>query len=144
MLKPILTAACAVLLLAACEPKQAVVAAASPATAQPAQTFMLFFAFDQASLMPEAQGVVHEAALAAKARRAARITVAGNADTYGDATYNMTLSQRRAAAVKEALVQDGIDPAAISVVGHGEEELLVSTKDRVREPKNRRVEIMVQ
>jgi outer membrane protein OmpA-like peptidoglycan-associated protein len=144
MLRAVLTAACAVVLLAACEQKQAVVAAASPNTPQPARTFTLFFGYDQATLSPEAQAVVDEAAAAAKARRSARVTVAGHADTYGDTAYNMALSQRRAEAVKDALARDGVDQAAVAVVGRGEAELLVSTKDRVREPKNRRVEIVVQ
>jgi outer membrane protein OmpA-like peptidoglycan-associated protein len=41
-------------------------------------------------------------------------------------------------------VRDGVSQAAITVVARGKEELLVPTTDRVREPKNRRVEIVVQ
>src|SRR5690242_15256704 len=100
MLKPLLTAACAVLLLTACEQKQAVVAAASPETPQPARTFTLFFSYDQASLSPEAQSVTREAAQATKARRGGRVTVTGHTDTWGDPTYNKALSQRRADAVR--------------------------------------------
>ena len=105
---------------------------------------MLFFGNDHTNLTPESQGVIQEAARAARANPNAHITVSGNADTFGNSAYNMTLSQRRAEAVRDALVADGINPATISVSGHGEDALLVSTKDGVREPKNRRVEIIVQ
>ncbi|MBS0523396.1 MAG: OmpA family protein [Proteobacteria bacterium] len=145
MYKPLLATACAALLLAACGDRtQAVVAASSPDTPQPARNFMLFFGNDRANVTPESEAVVQEAALAARANPSARITVSGNADTFGDSAYNQALSQRRAEAVRDALVQDGINPATISVVGHGEDAPLVSTRDGVREPKNRRVEIMVQ
>jgi outer membrane protein OmpA-like peptidoglycan-associated protein len=145
MYKPLLVTAVAALLLAACGDRtQAVVAAASPQTAQPARNFMLFFGNDRATVTPESEAVIHEAARAAKASPNGRVTVAGNADTFGAGSYNMTLSQRRAQAVRDELVKQGVNQASISVVGQGEDALLVSTKDGVREPKNRRVEIMVQ
>jgi OmpA-OmpF porin, OOP family len=93
---------------------------------------------------PDGDAVVREAAQAAKANPNARITVAGHADTSGNGAYNAALSQRRAAAVRDALIKEGINQARIAAAGHGEDGLLVSTKDGVREPKNRRVEIIVQ
>ena len=144
MLKTSMIAACGVLLLTACQQRQAVVAASSPQTPQPSRNFMLFFAYDQTTLSPDNEAVVHEAAAVAKARRNARVTVAGHADTVGDAPYNLILSERRAAATKDALLRDGVSEAAITVVARGKEELPVATKDRVREPKNRRVEIVIQ
>jgi len=143
--KPLLATTCAALLLAACADRtQAVVAVASPETPQPARNFMLFFGNDRAGVTPDGDAVIREAAQAAKANPNARITVAGNADTWGDSAYNRSLSQRRAEAVRDALIRDGVNQASISVVGQGEDALLVSTKDGVREPKNRRVEIIVQ
>jgi outer membrane protein OmpA-like peptidoglycan-associated protein len=145
MYKPLLATACAALLLAACSDRtQAVVAAASPQTQQPARNFMLFFANDRATLSPDSEVVVREAAAAAKANPDARVTVAGHADTTGNSAYNQTLSQRRADAVRDELVKDGLNPASIAVVGRGEDALLVSTKDGIYEPQNRRVEIIVQ
>ena len=145
MYKPLLATACAALLLAACGDRtQAVVAAASPDTPQPARNFMLFFGNDHANVTPESEAVVQEAARVARAHPSARITVAGNADTWGDGAYNRALSRRRAEAVRDALIRDGVNQASIAVEGHGEDVLLVSTKDGVREPKNRRVEIIVQ
>jgi len=145
MYKPLLAASCAALLLAACGDRtQAVVAAASPQTPQPARNLMLFFPYDQATLSPDNQAVVHEAVAAARAHSNSRITVVGHADTAGNSAYNVALSQRRAEAVREALIGDGIDRAAIAVAATGEQQLMVSTRDGMREPKNRRVEIIVQ
>ena len=73
-----------------------------------------------------------------------RISVTGHTDTSGAATYNMALSLRRANAVKDALVREGIPAAAIAVTGRGETALLVQTGDNVKEPQNRRVEIVLQ
>ena len=105
---------------------------------------MLFFPNDRATLAPDGEAVIREAAQAAKANPNARITVAGHADSSGNSAYNMGLSQRRAEAVREALLRQGLNPTSIAVAGHGEDALLVSTRDGMREPKNRRVEIIVQ
>jgi outer membrane protein OmpA-like peptidoglycan-associated protein len=55
----------------------------------------------------------------------------------------MALSLRRANAVKDQLVREGIPAANITVVGRGESQPLVQTADGVREPQNRRVEIVL-
>ncbi len=73
-----------------------------------------------------------------------RIAVTGHTDTSGAPAYNMALSLRRANAVKDALVREGIAAASIAVTGRGETQLLVQTGDNVREPQNRRVEIVLQ
>jgi outer membrane protein OmpA-like peptidoglycan-associated protein len=56
----------------------------------------------------------------------------------------MALSLRRANAVKDSLVREGVPASAITVIGRGESNPLVPTGDGVREPQNRRVEIVVQ
>jgi outer membrane protein OmpA-like peptidoglycan-associated protein len=56
----------------------------------------------------------------------------------------MALSLRRANTVKDALVREGVPATAIAVIGRGESQLLVQTGDGVREPQNRRVEIVIQ
>jgi outer membrane protein OmpA-like peptidoglycan-associated protein len=56
----------------------------------------------------------------------------------------MALSLRRANAVKDALVRNGVPAQVVAVIGRGEAGLLVQTGDGVREPQNRRVEIAVQ
>jgi outer membrane protein OmpA-like peptidoglycan-associated protein len=73
-----------------------------------------------------------------------QVEVIGYTDTLGDLRSNRALSLSRATAVRAALVRDGIDRAAISVVGRGELDLLVPTPNHVAEPRNRRVEITVR
>jgi outer membrane protein OmpA-like peptidoglycan-associated protein len=69
--------------------------------------------------------------------------VTGHADRSGSDAYNMALSLRRANAVKDQLVREGIAANQIVVVGRGESQPLVPTADGVREPQNRRVEIVL-
>ena len=73
-----------------------------------------------------------------------RVGVTGHADKSGSDAYNMALSLRRANNVKDELVRDGVPAASIVVVGRGESQPLVPTADGVREPQNRRVEIVLQ
>jgi outer membrane protein OmpA-like peptidoglycan-associated protein len=46
----------------------------------------------------------------------ARVAAAGHADTLGNSTYNQALSQKRAEAVRDELMKDGLNPASIAVV----------------------------
>jgi outer membrane protein OmpA-like peptidoglycan-associated protein len=112
----------------------------------PVQTtsFMVFFDWDRSNLSAQALNTIKQAADAYKTKGSARITATGHADKSGPENYNMALSLRRANAVKDALVRDGVPATAISVVGRGESQPLVPTADGVREPQNRRVEIVLQ
>ncbi|HIJ63183.1 MAG TPA: OmpA family protein [Rhodospirillaceae bacterium] len=131
-------------------PAPAVAAPPPPAPAKPAQaapiakTFMVFFDFDKALITPEAQRIITEAAAQAKGTNATAIHLTGHTDAAGTKEYNMALSLRRAEAVKAALIKLGLPSGEISLVGKGKSELLVPTKDGVREPQNRRVQIVLE
>jgi OOP family OmpA-OmpF porin len=130
---------------AAIAPKPVAVApppAPAPAPA-PASTYLVFFDWDRANITPEAQAILRNAADAAKKLGTVRINATGHADRSGTATYNMGLSQRRADAVRAALVGLGIPQSEIAVFAKGETDPLVPTPDGVREPQNRRVEIVL-
>ena len=114
----------------------------APMVAPP--SFMVFFDWDRSNLSAQALSTIKQAADAFKAKGNARITATGHTDTSGPEAYNMALSLRRANAVKDALVRDGVPATAITVIGRGEAGLLVQTGDGVREPQNRRVEIVIQ
>jgi outer membrane protein OmpA-like peptidoglycan-associated protein len=109
-----------------------------------APSYMVFFDWDRSNLSQQALNTIKQAADAFKATGKARIVATGHADRSGPEDYNMALSLRRANAVKDALVRDGVPPMAISVIGKGETQPLVPTPDGVREPQNRRVEIVLQ
>ncbi len=72
------------------------------------------------------------------------LDVSGYTDTSGTAAYNQGLSERRAQAVAGQLVTDGVPAAAIGIHAYGETHLLVPTGPGVREPQNRRVEIVLE
>ena len=120
-------------------------AAAPPPAPMPAPpSFMVFFDFDRSNISAQALNTIKQAAGAYKTKGSARVTATGHADRSGPDAYNMALSLRRANAVKDALVREGVPATAISVVGRGENIPLVQTADGVREPQNRRVEIVIQ
>ncbi len=75
---------------------------------------------------------------------APEITVIGHTDTVGTAEANDVLSIKRATAVRDFLLDEGIKVARMDVSGRGERELAVTTADEVPEPRNRRVEISVR
>ncbi len=114
-----------------------------PPPPPPGQAFMVFFDFDRSAITQTAATTIRQAAAAAKSGQKTRIGVTGHADRSGGDAYNMALSLRRANAVKDALVREGIPAANITVVGRGEGQPLVQTADGVREPQNRRVEIVL-
>ncbi|MTJ84017.1 MAG: OmpA family protein [Telmatospirillum sp.] len=108
-----------------------------------AKNYMVFFDFNKSDITAEANRTISQAAQAAKSNRAASISLVGHTDAAGSEKYNMALSLRRANAVKAALVKLGIPGNEISVVGKGKSDPLVPTKDGVREPQNRRVQIIL-
>jgi outer membrane protein OmpA-like peptidoglycan-associated protein len=114
-----------------------------PPVVQP-PSFMVFFDWDRSNLSAQALNTIKQAAQAYKSKGNARVTATGHTDTSGPEAYNMALSLRRANAVKDALVREGVPATAITVIGKGETGLLVQTADGVREPQNRRVEIVIQ
>jgi len=107
-------------------------------------SFMVFFDWDRSNLSAQALNTIKQAAAAYKTKGTARVTATGHTDTSGPEAYNMALSLRRANTVKDALVREGVPATAIAVIGRGEAGLLVKTGDNVREPQNRRVEIVIQ
>jgi outer membrane protein OmpA-like peptidoglycan-associated protein len=121
----------------------AAAAAGGPAPA-PARSYLVFFDWDRATLTDRARQIVKEAADNSTHVQYTRIEVNGYTDTSGTPQYNMGLSIRRADAVKGELVRDGVPAASIGTQGFGETHLLVPTGAGVREPQNRRVEIVIR
>jgi outer membrane protein OmpA-like peptidoglycan-associated protein len=117
--------------------------APAAATAGPRQ-FTVFFDFDKADISGDANRVLVQAADSAKSGSFTRITATGHTDTMGAPRYNMALSIRRANAVRDVLVREGIPASAIVVIGRGETQLMVPTPDQTKEPRNRRVEIVIE
>jgi len=119
---------------------------ASTLTAMPqrAAVFTLYFVTDTDALVPESAARLADIKAQLASRPAPEIIVIGHTDTVAKQGYNDELSLRRAATVKQMLVEVGIDADRIAVQGRGKRELLVPTADGVDEPRNRRVEIRVR
>jgi outer membrane autotransporter protein len=109
-----------------------------------ARSYLVFFDWDKATLTDRARQIVREAANNSTHVQYTRIQVNGYTDTSGTPKYNEGLSVRRAEAVAAELVKDGVPRNAITIQGFGESHLLVPTGPGVREPQNRRVEIVMQ
>jgi OOP family OmpA-OmpF porin len=131
-----------------CPPPPA--AAAAPAAAIPPAAplanavYFVFFDFDKSAITPAAQDILNTVVSDARRTNANRLNVVGHTDTSGSPAYNQALSERRASAVREALVQRGVPSSQIATRGLGESQPLIATGDGVREPSNRRAEIRFQ
>jgi OmpA-OmpF porin, OOP family len=104
--------------------------------------YLVFFAWDQADLTPVTQAVLDQVAADYARGEPTRIMVAGHADRSGTEAYNQALSEQRARNVARALVARGVPERALDVQWFGESEPRIPTEDGVREPQNRRVEIV--
>ena len=124
-------------------PAPAPIPVAAPAQ-QPARSYLVFFDWDRADLSDRARQIIGEAAQNSTHVQYTRIEVNGYTDTSGSPAYNQRLSVRRAQNVAAELVRDGVPRQAIAIQGFGQTHLLVPTADGVREPQNRRVEIIIR
>jgi len=119
-------------------------AAAAVPPSPVSRSYLVFFDWDKADLTVRARQIVAEAAANSTKVQYTRLEVNGYTDTSGTPQYNQGLSIRRAQSVAAELVKDGVPKAAISIQGFGETHLLVPTGPGVREPQNRRVEIIIK
>jgi iron complex outermembrane recepter protein len=115
--------------------------AVAPAPSVP-NSYLVFFDFNKSDLTPRAVGIVDAAAKNAGPAKVTQLTVTGHTDTVGSDAYNMRLSRRRAESVAAQLEKDGIPSSEIAIVAKGKRDLLVPTADGVKEPQNRRVQIV--
>ena len=128
-------------------PPAAAPSAPMPAVVSPpaaSRSYLVFFDWDKAALTERARAIVKEAAENSTRVQYTRLEVNGYTDTSGTPTYNRDLSVRRARTVAGELVRNGVPQNAISVQGLGDTNLLVPTGANVREPQNRRVEIIIR
>jgi outer membrane protein OmpA-like peptidoglycan-associated protein len=114
--------------------------AAPPAATR--RVFLVFFDWDRATITAEGAQIVQQAADAYKSGAPVQLQVTGYTDSSGSVGYNQRLSERRANAVADALARQGVPRNQMTVTGRGKNDQRVPTADGVREPQNRRVEIL--
>jgi len=113
-----------------------------PANPSISRTYIIFFDFDKYNLTEEARAILKDAAADALNGGAVGIEVKAHTDRAGSDKYNQKLSERRGSTVRDELTRLGINSNAITTYAKGESEPLVPTADGVREPQNRRAEIV--
>lgn len=102
------------------------------------------FAFDKAVLKPAGKKEIDKLVAKMKEYPEIRlIRVTGYTDSIGTAAYNLKLSKRRADAVKNYMVEQGVEPGRIETRGMGKQDPVASNKTAVGRAKNRRVEIEI-
>ena len=134
--------------LAAMNELEAKPVAQAPATPQPGPSalreYHVYFDFDRATLTADGRRIVDQAAAVAKQQANKPIELVGHADLVGTEAYNQRLSERRAQAVRDALIKDGVSPDRITARGVGERNPPVPTPNGVREARNRVVDMTIR
>lgn len=104
----------------------------------------IYFDFNKASFKQQSYDELNKLENMLAQNPGMEIEISGHTDNIGSAAYNKKLSQQRANAVKDYLVNKGIDPRRITAVGYGEERPLASNDDEKEGRElNRRVEFKV-
>lgn len=103
----------------------------------------ILFDVNQATLKPGAAQNIARISTVLRQYSDKQISVEGHTDSDGSDSYNQDLSQRRAAAVREALVAGGVNAALITSKGFGEAQPVATNATAVGKQQNRRVEIVV-
>lgn len=102
------------------------------------------FDVNKATLRPESQGTLSQIVKLMKENTDLKLEIGGHTDNSGEAAKNVTLSQARAEAVKQALVGQGVDAARLTAKGYGASKPIDSNDTPEGKANNRRVEFAKQ
>lgn len=102
---------------------------------------LVHFIQNSSELTPGGERKAMDAARTILVSQPSKIRIAGYSDTVGNPEYNMALSEQRAQAVADRLIEAGVDSDRIEVLAFGEQVLPEPTGDNVNEPLNRCVSI---
>lgn len=119
----------------------------APATPAPtlATSYLVYFEWDKFKLNRQALDNLKKMANdILSIKEPFELVLNGHTDRSGGEEYNRTLSQQRADTIRALLVGFGVPKAIMSVFAFGESDPVVKTRDGVKEPKNRRVEIFIE
>lgn len=106
---------------------------------------VVFFDFNKSTMNPQELAKLDRFVTRMRGIDNTELTIIGHTDTSGSDSYNQTLSASRAKGVTNKLISDGMhvrDLSDLSVYAQGERQPTVATGNGVREPRNRRVEIV--
>jgi peptidoglycan-associated lipoprotein len=103
---------------------------------------IVFFDFDRAEIRADSQSIVTAHAAFLAKSPSVKVRLEGHADERGSREYNIGLGERRAQAVRRALLLQGVAEAQLSTVSYGEERPASAGSDEQAYAQNRRVEIV--
>ena len=112
------------------------------ATAPVGISRLVYFDFDSSEIRPEFVSVIAAHAKALSANASIRVRLEGHSDERGSPEYNIGLGERRAQAVRRALMLQGVAESQLSTVSYGEERPAVAGETEEAWAKNRRVEFI--
>ena len=98
----------------------------------------VLFAVDQSTLSPEARMILQGQAQWLAANPGYAIIIEGHADEQGTREYNLALGARRASAVQDFLISQGVAPTRMRTVSYGKERPIEVCSDEACYSKNRR------
>ena len=104
----------------------------------------VYFDYNEYALKPEFKAVIAMQAEHIKNQNAASVVLEGNADERGSAAYNLALGEKRATAVKKALVTLGVSVSKIKVVSYGNTKPKLSCHEEKCWKENRRVDFVIK
>ena len=104
---------------------------------------MVNFAFDSSNLTPAAKDNLDKLAQILKNNLDTNINIYGHTDSKGTDAYNLSLSERRAAAVRSYLISQGVSSTRMLTMGIGEKEPVASNDTEAGRAENRRVEFAI-
>jgi peptidoglycan-associated lipoprotein len=102
---------------------------------------MIYFAFDSSEINPEGTALISAHAHYLVAHANLHVRLEGNTDERGSREYNIGLGERRAQAVRRAMLLQGVAETQLSTVSYGAERPAVEGHDEAAWSKNRRVMI---
>ncbi len=105
--------------------------------------FIVYFGFNETNLTDAARETIDAVVAAVNVLGAEALSVVGHTDTVGSVDFNQGLSESRARRVSDALTARGVPAGAMTLAGRSENDPAVNTGDNVREPLNRRVEVVL-
>ncbi|MGH8250014.1 MAG: peptidoglycan-associated lipoprotein Pal [Steroidobacteraceae bacterium] len=103
---------------------------------------VIYFDFDSSEIRAEFGPVINAHARHLAASGATQIRLEGHTDERGSREYNIALAERRAQAVRRALMLQGAGDKQLTTVSYGEERPAVQGSDESAYDKNRRVELV--
>lgn len=103
----------------------------------------VLFGFDSVKLQPEAKMEIDKLVREIKRFLTDTVVVVGHTDDSGDARYNLELSRRRAEAVRDYMISQGIAAERLGVEGRGETQPLNDNSSDALRALNRRVEFQI-